>query len=106
MKNNFFFETLPYPFGLYVISVWVGGVVDGGPQIFSVSLSPLGTNWTIEFIRAWLGLGLGGLELDNLTIRFSASTLLMFLFITSLSCKIEIFSQILIDLFKLILPLI
>ena len=73
MKNNFFLRQVEgtilkpfYPLGLYVISVWVRGVVDGGQQNFSVSPSPHGTNWTIELIRAWLELGLGGLELDNL----------------------------------------
>ena len=33
----------------------------GGLQDFSVSPSPLGTNWVFELIRTWLGLDLGGL---------------------------------------------
>ena len=32
----------------------------GGPQDFSVNLSPLGTNWVFEHISTWLGLGLVG----------------------------------------------
>ena len=30
-----------------------------GLQHFSVSLSPLGTNWDLELFGTWLGLGLG-----------------------------------------------
>ena len=44
MKNYFFLRQVEgtilkpfYPLGLYVISVWVRGVVDGGQQNFSVS---------------------------------------------------------------------
>ena len=35
-------------------------VVLGGLQHFSVSLSPLGTNWVLELIGTWLGQVLGG----------------------------------------------
>ena len=38
----------------------------GGLQEFSVSPSPLGTNWGLELIGAWLGLGLGGLGAEGL----------------------------------------
>ena len=42
----------------------------GGLQTFSVSLSPLGTNWALVLNETWLGLGLGdfgtkGPGLDN-----------------------------------------
>ena len=53
--------------------LWVGFVL----QHFSVSPSPLGTNWVLEVIGAWLGLGLGGFGtkgfgtgLDNKTSYF------------------------------------
>ena len=38
----------------------------GGPQDFSVSPSPLGTNCFFELIGNWLGLGLGGLRTKGL----------------------------------------
>ena len=38
----------------------VGG--GGGLQQLSVSLSPLGTNWVLELIGTWLGLGVEGFE--------------------------------------------
>ena len=38
---------------------WLGG----GLLTFSVSLSPLGTNWALELNETWLGLGLGILGL-------------------------------------------
>ena len=41
-------------------------VVVGGQQDFSVSLSPLGTNWVLELIRTGMGLGLGGLGIKGL----------------------------------------
>ena len=43
--------------------VWV---VVGGIQDFSVSPSPLGTNWVSELIGTWLGLSLGGLGTKGL----------------------------------------
>ena len=47
---------------------WLGGLQD-----FSVSPSPLGTNWVLELIGTWFGLGQGVLGLSvwgrGLTIK-------------------------------------